>query len=78
VTLHAPPPLGTPIELSGKGDRVHAWVGDELIATVAASAPDRMDRIGPVPVPAAEQAAARFTGHQGHPFPSCFRVRRRP
>jgi hypothetical protein len=72
VTLHTPPPLGTPIELSRKGSRVHAWAGDELIATVAASAPDRMDRLEPVSVQAAQDAAARFTGHQGHPFPTCF------
>ncbi|SEC84945.1 hypothetical protein SAMN04489727_5326 [Amycolatopsis tolypomycina] len=71
VTLHAPPPLDSPLCAEPAARRVHVWHRDELIATVRES----NVAIGTadfVELPVAEQSAAHFAGRIAHPFPTCF------
>jgi hypothetical protein len=71
VTLHAPVPLETPLCYQVSGSRGYATAGGELVATVSSAG---LIFAPPEPVSPAEATAAhaRYAGHQGHPFPSCF------
>jgi hypothetical protein len=71
VTLHAPPPLDTELEFRQGQGRAHAWLGEELIATVAPSAAS-IDQPEPVPFEVAADASGAYRGRLGHPFPTCF------
>ncbi|WP_460405830.1 hypothetical protein [Actinophytocola sediminis] len=71
VTLHAPPPLETPLRVTGSGRRAHVWAGDELVATAAASTADPVT-LPPVPAASARAAHAGYRGAGRHPFPTCF------
>ncbi|MFE6615320.1 hypothetical protein [Amycolatopsis sp. NPDC057786] len=71
VTLHAPPPLGTDLEVRAGARRTQVWHGERLIATIGPEA-GKVDEIEPVTVAEAEQAEAGFAGREGHPFPTCF------
>ncbi len=67
VTLRVPPPLDTDLSIEG----------DQLLdgaTLVAQAAPGQVDLVAPAPVGliAAQEAAHRFAGVAGHPFPSCF------
>jgi hypothetical protein len=71
VTLHAPTPVDTPLELHARDDRASLGRGDEVL--VSARRVDRPLRPPPsVPWSDALAAAARFPGHHDHPFPGCF------
>jgi hypothetical protein len=73
VSLRAPPPLDTPLEVVRDGDRVLVRDGDTLVAE---GAPGELFVDVPDPVPAGEVAAAQEAGRErwakGHPFPTCF------
>lgn len=71
VTLVAPPPLDTRIELTPQGSRYSVRAGGQLIATVATVRGATGDPVAGVDLATAEAAARRFTDI-GHPFPSCF------
>lgn len=71
VTLRAPPPLETPIEVRRAGESVSAHIGDTLIGEAA---PIKLDWHAP-PAPSlaeAEAAETRFRGLSAHFFPGCF------
>jgi hypothetical protein len=73
VTLRAPTPLQTPLDLvRGDDDVVGLYTGDTLLAEADV-------RVGPASAPpppidtgAALLAELRFPGHHEHPFPTCF------
>ncbi|WP_410585857.1 hypothetical protein [Amycolatopsis sp. lyj-23] len=71
VTLHAPVPLGTGLELREAGKRRHVWHGETLIAT-AVGTTEAVDAVAPVPPDEAEANASAYAGREGHPFPTCF------
>ncbi|MQY12848.1 hypothetical protein SRB5_29870 [Streptomyces sp. RB5] len=71
VTLLAPPPLGPGLVLRPGRRRSQVLHGERLIATVAPGS-GGFDAPGPVGTGAAAEAATRFTGTVGHPFPTCF------
>jgi hypothetical protein len=71
VTLHAPVPLDSPLDLRASGSRMHLWAGTELIAS-AGSASGPISPVGPVDAAVAATSAERFAGYIGHPFPTCF------
>jgi hypothetical protein len=72
VTLRAPTPLETPVDLVAEGDSARLYAGDTLLAEVTPAdgpAPAPPDA---VPPDVAVIAETRFAGHHEHPFPSCF------
>ncbi|QDQ15437.1 hypothetical protein FH965_36775 [Streptomyces spectabilis] len=71
VTLTEPTPLDEPLTFTAGPRRSTVTHGTRLIATVA---PGRapVDPPPSVDPAAALAAAARFEGHVGHPFPTCF------
>ncbi|CAM4456807.1 hypothetical protein NONI108955_30265 [Nocardia ninae] len=71
VTLIAPPPLETPIELVSQERRCSVYAHGELIATVTAVSPSLGADIAGVDLATAAAAARKFTD-LGHPFPTCF------
>jgi hypothetical protein len=67
VTLRAPPPLVTPLEvIDGR-----VTVGATLIAEVAAVA-DAGDGVAPATVAEARAASRSYPGFVDHPFPTCY------
>jgi hypothetical protein len=71
VSLHSPPPLDAPLSLRIGPRRGHALHGDSLLATVAPSATP-IAVVDAVEPRTALQAQEAYTGHVGHPFPTCF------
>jgi hypothetical protein len=72
VTLRAPTPLETPVDLVGEGDAARVFAGDTLLAEVApAEGPPTLPPIA-VTADIAVIAETRFAGHHEHPFPTCF------
>jgi len=71
VTLHAPVPLDTGLELRQSGKRHHVWHDDVLIATAVETA-EPVDVVPPVSPDVAEAGAPDYAGRHGHPFPTCF------
>lgn len=71
VTLRLPPPLGQTLEIRRKDDLVELRAGEELVAEAR---PAELSLDVP-PAPTWEQtlaAAERYSGHQDHPFATCF------
>lgn len=69
--LKAPPPLNTPLHLTGDDTLAQLFAGETLIAEAR---PATLD-LQPPPCPAfeeAEQAAPAFIGFKVHAFPGCF------
>ncbi|MDX3659661.1 hypothetical protein PV646_20360 [Streptomyces sp. ID05-26A] len=71
VVLLVAPPLDRVLELRPGRQRSHVWDGDRLIATTSAAAQD-FPAVEPVPFETAVDAATRYRGRLGHPFPTCF------
>lgn len=71
VTLHQPPLLETPLVVTAAGANVRATFGGALIAE-AVPTQLRVDPVEPVSYGRAVEAAARYPGWDGHPFPTCF------
>ena len=72
VRLVAPPPLGTPLEVTRDGDAAHLHDGDVLVAT-ARPGEVTVTLPGTVGVEAAAAAQARtHLRAEDHPFPTCF------
>ncbi|WP_394849980.1 hypothetical protein LZC95_21305 [Pendulispora brunnea] len=71
VTLLVPPPLETPLEFRAGAKRASAWLGEELIATVA-PATGAIPVVATVPASIARAASDRYPGRSAHPFPTCF------
>jgi hypothetical protein len=75
VRLSAPPPLETPMTVTGDGDTATASLGGQVVAA-ATILPDDEGRaippVRPVPLADAERAGDRFPGLVAHPFPECF------
>ena len=72
VSLHRPPPLETNLTVRPAGWRVHLWTNDGDLIGGAVSTTARIDAPPPLPAPLVRQAADRFRGPAGHPFPTCF------
>jgi hypothetical protein len=75
VRLSAPPPLDTPLDVTGDGSSATASVGDRVVATatrLGAAEGRAIDPVPPVSPAAAEAAGERYPGLVGHPFPECF------
>lgn len=71
VTLHAPPPLDTPLQGKRTAEGAELWNGDQLLASAK---PLEMSLEVP-PMPSLEQVAAaepNFVGFTGHELPCCF------
>lgn len=71
VTLHAPPPLDTDLQLHADGDGLQLKQGEQLLASAR---PYSIDLVIP-PAPTfeqAEQAQQRFEGIRHHDLPGCF------
>lgn len=71
VTLHAPPPLDTPVHLEDAGRRVHVWDQDTLIASVS-RAQLRIETLPAISLAEAAEAESNYVTADAHPFPSCF------
>ncbi|MGI5346807.1 hypothetical protein ACQEU8_01280 [Streptomyces sp. CA-250714] len=72
VTLHAPPPLDTALELRPAGRRCVLYEQERLVAVVTATRRPPPRPPAWVPYARAQEAAERFEGVRGHPFPDCF------
>jgi hypothetical protein len=71
VTLRAPTPLDTPLELRVADDHASLSQGEGLLATARRS-PGRLQAPAPVDWDEAVAAESGFVGHHDHPFPGCF------
>lgn len=71
VTLLAPPPIATVMELRPGARRAGLWNGDQLVATVAGTRTP-MPVLPPVTLSLARTCAEQFLGATDHPFPRCF------
>jgi hypothetical protein len=71
VTLHLPPPLGDPLEITVTGSRAVAWHGEQIIATVGPS-DGEVPVVPAVPAEVAQECGTRYRGYAFHPFPTCF------
>jgi hypothetical protein len=69
VTLHAPVPVDSELELRPAGKRTHVWHGADLIAT-AAPHTSTVDTVDPVSL--GDVSTAEYAGRTRHPFPTCF------
>jgi hypothetical protein len=72
VSLRAPVPLDTDLDVRATGDGVEVYAGDTLIATAEPSGPPAQP---PPPITPDAAAAAAMDGDEildGHPFPTCF------
>ena len=71
VTLRAPTPLDTPVDLRVGEGEARLSLGDTVLVTARRS-PGVVRAPAPVPWAEARVAASRFAGHHDHPFPGCF------
>ena len=71
VTLRAPTPLDTPLDLRAADDLATLSVGDQVLVSARRS-PGRVRPPAPVGRADAEAAQAEFAGFHEHPFPGCF------
>jgi hypothetical protein len=72
VSLRAPPPLETPLEVRREADgTVAVYEGETRIAD-GAPAELALEVPEPVTLEAAERASADFPWRERHPFPTCF------
>jgi hypothetical protein len=71
VTLRAPTPLGTPLDLDVRDDLAVLRDGERVLVEARPS-PGQVQAPPPVAWAAARTAAERFPGHTEHPFPRCF------
>lgn len=71
VTLRAPTPLDTPLDLRAADDDATLSLGDRLLVSARRS-PGPVTAPAPVDWDAAVAAEAGFAGHTDHPFPGCF------
>lgn len=79
VRLRRPTPLGTELALERGAPGVVLRQGAELLAEASEVAEEAVEAApppallwGPELLSAARAAAARFAGHEAHPYPSCF------
>jgi len=73
VTLRAPPPLDTPLQVTaGTGGEIRVYEGSRLIAEAGLVDPAGGPALPPVDYPDAVAAAAAYPGFQEHPFPRCY------
>jgi hypothetical protein len=72
VTLRSPPPLGVRLEISDADDDGLVLCNGEVLVAQAKSAELAGDLPEPVSISAAADAAGRYAGRRGHPFPTCF------
>jgi hypothetical protein len=80
VTLRAPTPLTTPLELRAADDTAVLVGADETLLVAARRSPGPVRAVFPLPWEEAREAGRRYAGHHEHPFPECFVCgpRRRP
>lgn len=71
VTLRAPTPLDTPLDLRAADDDATLSIGDDLLVTARRS-PGVVRAPAPVDWGDALLAEPAFVGHHDHPFPGCF------
>lgn len=71
VSLKAPPPIETPLEIAESDGEWTLSNGDRVIAVGHAAELD-LDVPAPPDYEAAKAAEARYAGHDNHIFPSCF------
>ncbi|SDU06287.1 hotdog fold domain-containing protein [Halopseudomonas salegens] len=71
VTLHAPPPLDTDLQLHSDGDCLQLRHGDQLLASARPYTFD-LDIPPPPTLEDAEDAQQRFVGIRYHDLPGCF------
>jgi hypothetical protein len=71
VTLRAPTPPDTPLDLRAADDDATLSLGDQVLVSARRS-PGAVHAPEPVDWAAAEAAEAGFVGHHDHPFPGCF------
>jgi len=72
VTLRAPPPLDTPLDVERVDEVVRMRSGDELVAE---GRPAELGDLAPPPPPSKDEARVARKGFRGfvkHPFPTCF------
>jgi hypothetical protein len=73
VTLRAPPPLDTPLDLVRDRDRVELRDGDRLVAEAGPTDPDLgLEIPDPVTLPDADLAARGFAGFVHHAYSTCY------
>lgn len=71
VTLHAPPPLDTHLQLDPHEDGLQLKLGEQLLASARPYTFD-LDIPSPPSLQEAEQAQQRFDGFRHHNLPGCF------
>jgi acyl-coenzyme A thioesterase PaaI-like protein len=71
VTLRAPTPLETPLDMRAADDDATLSLGDRLLVSARRS-PGEVQPPAPVSWEEARAAEARYVGHHTHPFPDCF------
>jgi hypothetical protein len=73
VTLHAPPPLGKPLQVELRGrDTLSVRDGEELVA-VARTLPElALELPEPLAPREAWEASERYPGFEQHAYPTCF------
>jgi hypothetical protein len=75
VRLSAPPPLETPLTVTGEDGALTASAAGRAVATATlldGSEGEALEPVAPVAVEAAERAEERYPGLVNHPFPECF------
>ncbi|WP_026874663.1 hypothetical protein [Jiangella gansuensis] len=73
VTLRTPPPLDAPLEVApDDGAGLRLVDGAALVAEAVPAGDGDLAAVDPVPLDAAADAATRYPGLTGHPFPECF------
>lgn len=72
VTLRAPPPLDTPLQVEPANDGARLLSGEELIAEAAPSPDPAPELPGTVTLEEADAARRDSPAQRDHPFPSCF------
>ena len=72
VTLRAPPPLDTPLQLQGDAREATLAVNGQTLANARRVSMPEMALPVSCGLVAAERAAGHFVGHAHHPYPGCF------
>ena len=72
VTLRAPPPLDTELELEKRGANAVLLAPDGSLIAEAKPAPLELVLPGPVSWEDAQAARQRYIGFREHPYPGCF------